>query len=108
MSDKVLSDKAGPEQRRSQEPVVLCVQQLSRRCPKLGHDLEFAYCERENAGSPCAKALVCWNEAFDVRRQFLASLSAEDFDASFAKAPQTKALSLLDLIERAKRLRSAD
>lgn len=103
MSDKVPNEKADRDGRSGAEPVVPCIQQLTKRCPKLGHDLEFVYCERENAGLPCAKALLCWNEAFDVRRHFLNCLSSEDFDLCFTTAPQPKALSLLELIERAKR-----
>ncbi len=108
MSDRVSHENDSPLPCGVEKPVSTCIQQFRRRCPKLGHDLEFAYCERENAGMPCGKALVCWNEAFDVRRHFLSCLAAEDFEECFAKPVQPKALSLLHLIERAKRLNPKD
>lgn len=36
---------------------------LERRCPRLGHRIEFLYCRQEHGGIPCAAILRCWDHA---------------------------------------------
>ncbi len=47
------------------------------RCRRLGHEITFAYCRRENFGQPCRLILDCWWEQFDVRGFLQAHLPAE-------------------------------
>lgn len=75
---------------------------LQRRCPKLGHQIDFGYCRRENKGNPCGKALDCWFEIFDVVGFFRPRLTEAQWRQYFAGAAPPKVLSLLDLIEQAK------
>jgi hypothetical protein len=74
------------------------------RCPKLGGPINFGYCRQENAGLPCSKALHCWSPYFDVESIFRKTLTEAQFEDCFFKAPQTKVATLLELIERAKRI----
>jgi len=73
------------------------------RCPRLGHQINFSYCERENSGLPCFKTLDCWYSYFDVHSFLKDKLSKEDFQKAFVNKGQPKILSLLDLIEKAKK-----
>lgn len=73
------------------------------RCPRLGHQISFSYCRSENKGKPCFKALDCWHVHFDVVGFFKAELSAEDWDKTFGAPPKPKLLSLVELIEQAKK-----
>ncbi len=73
------------------------------RCPRLGHQINFSYCEIENSGIPCFKTLDCWYSYFDVHSFLKDKLSKEDFQKAFANKGQPKVLSLLDLIEKAKK-----
>jgi hypothetical protein len=75
---------------------------FSIRCPRLGHQINFKYCEIENSGIPCFKALDCWYTYFDVHKFLEDKLSKEDFKKAFIDKGQPKVLSLLDLIEKAK------
>ncbi|MDA3918630.1 MAG: hypothetical protein PF690_16905 [Deltaproteobacteria bacterium] len=72
------------------------------RCPRLGHQINFSYCQIENSGIPCFKTLDCWYTYFDVQSFLEDKLSKDDFKKAFVEKGQPKVLSLLDLIEKAK------
>lgn len=72
------------------------------RCPKLGHLISFSYCENENIGTPCFKALDCWFDYFPVRAFFLDKLGADQFKKSFETPSQPKLASILSIIEKFK------
>jgi len=74
------------------------------RCPRLGGTVNFEYCRVERIDRPCARSLVCWAAHFDVEGYFREVLSAEAFDSCFAKEPQSKIASLIELIEQAKKV----
>ena len=73
------------------------------RCPRLGHQINFPYCRSENNGLPCFKTLDCWFNHFNVQEYLKQSLSKEDFEKTFLKRAKPKVLSLIDLIEQAKK-----
>ena len=72
------------------------------RCPRLGHQINFSYCQIENSGIPCFKTLDCWYTYFDVHQFLEDKLSKEDFKKAFIDKGAPKVLSLLDLIAKAK------
>ncbi len=73
------------------------------RCPRLGHQINFNYCQSENSGLPCFKTLDCWYNYFDVRAYLTDKLSEEDFQKAFLEKGKPKVMSLFDLIEQAKK-----
>ena len=73
------------------------------RCPRLGHPITFSYCCQENKGSPCFKALDCWFPHFDVAGYFRKKLDAEKFSATFLNRVKPKVMTLVELIEQARR-----
>ena len=73
------------------------------RCPRLGHQIHFSYCRQENQGLPCFKTLDCWHTHFDVQTFLKAELDAEQWEKAFCGGPKPKMLSLLELIEQAKK-----
>ena len=77
------------------------------RCPRLGHQINFSYCEIENSGIPCFKTLDCWYNYFDVHAFFKKRLSSKDFKKAFITKGQSKVFSLMDLIEKAKKHQDA-
>jgi len=72
------------------------------RCPKLGHQIFFSYCRKENFGSPCFKTLDCWYYYFDVEKFLRDQLTEEEWINSFEKIRTPKIVSLLELIDKAK------
>ena len=70
------------------------------RCPKLGHQIYFSYCAKENQGVPCYRTLDCWFEHFEVAAFFEKALTPAQWKAAFEKPPKPKMISLLEMIEQ--------
>jgi len=64
----------------------------------------FGYCLKEHIGRPCHKALDCWTAYFDVESFFRDLLTPEEFIERFLNPPQPKMVTLLDLIEKARKI----
>jgi len=73
------------------------------RCPKLGHEVDFSYCRRENNGLPCTRTILCWSSYFDVESFLRNELSEEEWNKVFESPLQPKIITLLELIEKAKK-----
>ncbi|PKN63967.1 MAG: hypothetical protein CVU57_16825 [Deltaproteobacteria bacterium HGW-Deltaproteobacteria-15] len=73
------------------------------RCRKLGHEVPFSYCRCESNGLPCFKTIDCWYDHFLVEDLLRRELNAVDWGRAFEKPPKPKVLTLVDLIEQAKR-----
>ncbi|RLB14284.1 MAG: hypothetical protein DRG82_14085 [Deltaproteobacteria bacterium] len=73
------------------------------RCPRLGHQIYFSYCRTENSGLPCFKVLDCWSPHFPVEEYLKSDLTPEEWEKVFEKKPKPKMLSLVELIEQAKK-----
>jgi hypothetical protein len=78
------------------------------RCPRLGHAIAFSYCRIESNGLPCSRTIHCWYEHFLVEEYLRQELPPDLWDRIFGAPPQSKLLSLVDLIEQAKRRRIED
>lgn len=72
------------------------------RCPRLGHQIVFAYCRVENRGSPCFKTLDCWYTHFLVEDFLREDLTPEEWEKTFERPTRPKMLTLLELIQQAK------
>ncbi len=75
------------------------------RCPRLGHQISFSYCRIENNGLPCFKSLDCWHRRFQVEAYFRQRLTEDEWSRAFSRPTKPKVLSLLELIEQAKKAR---
>jgi hypothetical protein len=73
------------------------------RCPRLGHQIYFAYCRSENMGLPCFKTLDCWFDHFLVEEYLRQELTSDEWEKIFDRPPKPKMLSLVELIEQAKK-----
>jgi hypothetical protein len=73
------------------------------RCPRLGHQIAFSYCRKENLGLPCFKTLDCWHPHFRVEQHLRAELTPEEWQKTFTRRPKPKMLSLVELIEQARK-----
>ena len=80
------------------------VDQLERRCPRLGGPVLFAYCKTSGDDhSVCWKILDCWLECFDVVGHLKKILSEDEFKELANKKPKPKIVSLVELIEQARK-----
>lgn len=78
--------------------------ELLIRCPKLGGEVSFAYCEEEGGALPCARMIHCWSCRIPaVERYLRLKLSEEDWACCFGQAPKDKMASLIELIDAARK-----
>ena len=71
-------------------------------CRKLGHELDFKYCRQEQDFFPCSKVLNCWFERIAIEEYIQKHFSEAEIKKMVAP-PQNKIVSLIDIIERAKK-----
>lgn len=81
---------------------------LEIRCPKLGGEVTFAYCEREAGDLPCPRIITCWQPYFPVEAYLRAKLTAEQWERFSQQKPKHKVATLVELIEAAKRRKQID
>ena len=72
------------------------------RCPKLGDEMTFAYCIREDGDLPCARIVRCWSLSFDVESFLKKNLTPQRWDNFMNSPPGDKVTSLIELIAAAK------
>lgn len=92
-----------PDNKKLNLPDTSPDKKVTIRCPRLGHQIDFSYCQCENFGQPCFKTLDCWHNLFDVHSYLKNKLTPQDFEKVFLKQAKPKLFSLLDLIEQAKK-----
>ena len=78
------------------------------RCPRLGHNLAFSYCRVENRGLPCFKIMDCWYLHFMIEDFLRKDLKPEEWDRVFNREVKPKVLSLIELIEEAKKTKQQE
>jgi len=82
--------------------------QLEIRCPKLGHQVLFSYCRREDDNLPCQRIFSCWEWRIPTIREYIKSkLSEEEIDRHFNRPPKDRLSTLIELIENAKKKRAS-
>ena len=73
------------------------------RCPRLGQQIVFSYCRVENRGLPCFKTIDCWYVHFMVEDLLRKELTPEEWRQAFETPPKPKMISLVEMIEQAKK-----
>jgi hypothetical protein len=76
---------------------------LETRCPRLGGEVTFAYCETEGGDLPCPRILSCWEPHFPVEAYLRGKLTQTQWDACFDRPAKDKVTTLIELIEAAKK-----
>lgn len=78
--------------------------ELLIRCPRLGGEITFAYCEVEGGEGPCPRMVHCWSWRLPaVERYLRARLGDEGYERCFEQAPKDKLASLVELAEAARK-----
>jgi hypothetical protein len=76
---------------------------LQIRCPKLGGEVSFSYCEKEAGDLPCPRIIACWQAYFPVETYLKGKLTEAQWDLCFNQVPKHKVTTLVELIEKAKK-----
>jgi hypothetical protein len=72
------------------------------RCPRLGGEVPFSYCEREAGELPCRQVVRCWNAGFPVEEYLRETLTPEVWDRFRSEIPKDRMTTLLDIVESAR------
>ncbi|NLI83023.1 MAG: hypothetical protein GX443_15240 [Deltaproteobacteria bacterium] len=79
------------------------INRLEIRCPKLGGEVTFGYCRREEGRLPCRRIIRCWQSRFPVETFLLSQLSREERDQWVRQHPRERMDLLLESIERTRK-----
>ena len=74
---------------------------LERRCPTLGHQINFSYCRTVDLKLPCKKILDCWFQYFDIQ-DFVKLHYSEEVLQRLLALPKPKIFSILEIVEKVK------
>ena len=77
------------------------------RCPRVGGDVNFRFCRSENNMLPCRWMVGCWRMQVDIETFMVDHYSREDLDR-ISTPPKPKIESLLNLVEKAKKVKQED
>ncbi|PIV07006.1 MAG: hypothetical protein COS57_01390 [Syntrophobacterales bacterium CG03_land_8_20_14_0_80_58_14] len=75
------------------------------RCPRLGGEVPFSYCEREAGELPCRQVVRCWSAGFPVEEYLHEALTPEVWDRFRSEAPKDRLTTLLDIVDAARQRR---
>jgi hypothetical protein len=75
------------------------------RCPRLGGEVKFSYCERESGELPCRLVVRCWEAGFPVAAYLRERLGPEVWERFCDQVPKDRMTSLIEIAEAAKRRR---
>jgi len=78
------------------------------RCRRLGNPVAFSYCRIESSGLPCFKIMDCWYDYFMVEDFLRQELKPDEWERVFNKPLKPKVLTLLELIEEAKKRKTEE
>jgi len=76
---------------------------LEIRCRLLGHQVPFQYCRSSNRDLPCRKMMDCWWERVEIETYLKQHFTTGELNRSIFAKPKSKIVSLIELIEKAKR-----
>jgi len=76
---------------------------LEIRCPRLGHEVRFAYCRNEAGELPCFRVLLCWESLIPVAALLQKQMTPEAWERFCQQESRDKVSSLIELIEAAKK-----
>ncbi len=77
------------------------------RCPRVGGEVNFRFCRFENNMLPCRWIVGCWEMRVDMNKFMTDHYSKEEMDRIFTP-PRPKIESLLNLVEKAKKVKQED
>lgn len=92
-----------PNESDQQNREAAICESMEIRCPKLGGQVNFAYCRREGGRLPCQRALVCWRIYFPVDAYLKARMTADEWQHCFECPPKSRIAALMECIDEAKK-----
>ena len=73
-------------------------------CPQLGGEIPFRYCRTVNEDLPCRKVVVCWEFRIEISKFLGEHYSIDQIEHMLAPPTKTRLETILELIEKAKKI----
>ncbi len=78
---------------------------LMIRCPQLGGEVPFHYCRIVNEDLPCRRMIVCWEFRIEIPSFLKENYTRDQIQSAFAQPRKAKIETILELIEKSKRIK---
>jgi hypothetical protein len=75
------------------------------RCPQLGGEVPFHYCRTVNEDLPCRRIIICWEFRIEISKFLGGHYSIEQIQRALAPPTKTRIETIIELIEKAKKIR---
>jgi hypothetical protein len=72
---------------------------LILRCPRLGGEITFAYCKKEQGTLPCQRTLRCWQDLIPVEQHLKEFLSKDEWESCFNAPPKDKITTIFEIAD---------
>ena len=98
------------ETRMPRRRITIVIEQYddkAMRCPRVGGEVNFRFCRFENNMLPCRFIVGCWQGQMDIEAFLDEQYSEEELGSIFAP-PKPKMEALVDLMEKAQKLKQKD
>ena len=74
-------------------------------CPQLGGEIPFRYCRMVNEDLPCRRIIVCWEFRIEISKFLGEHFSIDQIQRALAPPTKTRLDTILELIEKAKKVK---
>ncbi len=78
------------------------------RCPQLGGEVPFQYCRTVNEDLPCRRIIICWEFRIEIAKFLNEHYSIEQIQRALAPTTETRLETILNLIEKAKKIKEEE
>ena len=75
------------------------------RCPQLGGEVPFKYCRTLNEDLPCRKIIICWKFRLAIAQFLSDHYSLDQIQKALAPPTKTRMETILELVEKAKKIK---
>jgi hypothetical protein len=75
------------------------------RCPQLGGEVPFKYCRTLNEDLPCRRIIICWEFRLQIGKFLSDHYSFDQIQKALTPPSKTRIETILDLIEKAKKIK---
>jgi len=82
--------------------------ELIIRCPQLGGEVPFRYCRTMNEDLPCRRVIICWEFRIEILKFLGVHYSIDQIQRALAPPSKTRLETILDLIEKAKKVKGEE
>jgi len=82
--------------------------ELIIRCPMLGGEIPFRYCRIVNEDLPCRRIIICWEFTIEIGKFLRENYSFDQIQRALAPPTKTRIETILELIEKAKKIKEGE